>query len=147
LFSRRERASDAATSFLGRQARGARDLIGPFSADAVASLQEEAALLPESYDLFAESLLSANGVAADLRDVRRMIGRGAPDAAVRRADTPEARVAVALTLVALRESGEIDEHLAAAALLELVNGRSPLTEAALVRAAAKAEIPSIAASA
>lgn len=131
MFFRRLRAGEAATAYLNRQARSARDLIGPFSPTAVAALQAEAATLPDRCDLFADALLAAPGVATSIRDLRR---RGAAVVEVRSADTPEARVAVAKTIVALRESGMVDEHLAAAGLIELVGGRSRVTEAALVQA-------------
>jgi hypothetical protein len=130
-FIRRPRADEAAVAYLSRQARAARDLIGPFSAAAVAALQAEAATLPDRCELFTSALLATPGVAASIREMRR----GVVALALRAADTPEARVTVAKTIVALRESGMVDEHLAAAALVELVSGRSPLTEAALLRAA------------
>jgi hypothetical protein len=46
-------------------------------------------------------------------------------------------VAVAKALVALREEGLIDEHLAAAAVLELAGGTSRLATAALLDAAGR----------
>jgi hypothetical protein len=141
---RRLSPSQVADAYLHRQARQARDLVGPFAPTALAALQAEAATLPARCDLFADALLATVG-----SDVRRLsrdalhtpeadIDAVALSALHRRAvqaDTPVARVAIAKAIVALREAGSIDEHLAAAALVELSGARSPLTEAALVEAA------------
>ncbi|GAC1591240.1 MAG: hypothetical protein NVS3B21_09540 [Acidimicrobiales bacterium] len=139
------RLSDAeiARSYLSRQARAARDLIGPFSPAALVTIQAEAAGLPARLpDVFAAALLSANvGVAGDVRRLAKAIQRadtvGASPAGVRtsRADSPVARAAVAKAMIALREAGTIDEHVTAASLVELSAGRSALMEAALFQAA------------
>ena len=131
----------AATAYLTRQARPARDLVGPFSPVGLASLQAEAAELAHRCPQFTEALLgSREPVASDLRRVARALERGpAFEPLVRRAlqhaDTPMARVAVARALLLVRESGLADEHVVAAAMLELAAGPSPVTEIAL-RAAA-----------
>jgi hypothetical protein len=139
---RRVDEAHAASAYLTRQARPARDLIGPFSPTALTSLQAEAAELAHQCPQFADALLgSRDPVASDVRRIARALDRG-PGAgasvqeALRRADTPMARVAVARALVAVREAGLADEHVAAAALLELAAGPSPITEIALRAAAA-----------
>jgi hypothetical protein len=135
----------AASAYLARQARPARDLVGPFSTAALTSLQAEAAELAHRCPQFAAALLRAGDrVAGDVRRVARAraLDRG-PGAgslfrdAVRRADTPMARVAVARALVAVREAGLADEHVVAAAVLELAAGPSPITEIAVCAAAAE----------
>jgi hypothetical protein len=132
----------AASSYLARQARPARDLVGPFSALGLASLQAEAAELARRCPQFSEALLgSREPVVGDLRRVARAIERGpAFEALVRRAvqaaDTPMARVAIARALLLVREEGLADEHVVAAAMLELAAGPSPITEVALRAAAA-----------
>ncbi len=136
---RRVAERDAALAYLARQARQARDLIGPFSPAALAGLQREAATLPDRCDAFTAALRMAKApVGADLRRLARAMSgarRGALEVALAGADSPQARVAVAKALVALREAGSVDEHLAAAALVGLVAPRSALTEAALLVAA------------
>lgn len=141
---RRLSEAEIARSYLSRQARAARDLIGPFSPAALDALQAEAAGLPARYDVFTAAILAAPD--AVTTEVRRLAGamkrqsastiegptpRLRPD----RADSPMARVAVTKALVALREEGAIDEHLAAAAVIELAAGPSRLVGAALVEAA------------
>ena len=139
---RRVDEARAASAYLIRQARPARDLVGPFSPAALASLQTEAADLATGCPQFAEALLgSKDPVASDVRRIARAIeqGRGSDAAlhvAVRRADTPMARVAIARALTIVREAGLADEHVVAAALLELAAGPSPITEIALQIAAA-----------
>ena len=131
----------AATAYLTRQARPARDVVGPFSATGLASLQAEAAELARQCPQFAEALLgSRDPVASDLRHVARALERGPAfeplvRRAVQHADTPMARVAVAKALLLVREAGLADEHVAAAAMIELAAGPSPVTEAALRTAA------------
>lgn len=138
-FSRVSEA-DAASAYLARQARHARDIVGPFSPVALAALQAEAALLPETCEQFTAALLVAREpVTAAVRKLARSLRddhavRLLP-MVIRQADTPAARVAVAKAVAALREAGLVDEHVAAAALVELAGGSSPLTEAALVHAA------------
>jgi hypothetical protein len=140
---RRVSERTAATGYLARQARHARDVIGPFSTGALAALQAEAASLPSRCDLVTAALVAAREpVLSDIRHVARALEReatgrrvGALGAAVHRADTPMARVAVAKAFVSLREAGTVDEHLAAAALIEFSGARSPITEAALLQAA------------
>jgi hypothetical protein len=145
MILRRVGSSEAAAAYLRRQARNARDVVGPFSSGAVAALQAEAATLPDRCDLFSEALLTTPALAAGIRDLRRAVRRGESPAGLRHADTAEARVSVAKTFVALREAGLVDEHLVAAALLQLIDGRSPITEAALMRAAAGGEaVPAVA---
>ncbi|GAC1375876.1 MAG: hypothetical protein NVSMB4_04330 [Acidimicrobiales bacterium] len=139
------RLSDAeiARSYLSRQARAARDLIGPFSPAALVTIQAEAAALPARLpQVFDAALLSAHvSVANEVRRLARAIQRasaaGAPISGVRaaRADSPIARAAVAKAMVALREAGSVDEHVTAASLIELSGGRSALMEAALFQAA------------
>jgi len=118
--------------------------VGPFSTAALVSLQAEAADLATQCPQFAEALLgSRDPVAADVRRVARAIEQGpaaeaALRGALRRADTPMARVAVARALLVVREAGLADEHVVAAAMLELAAGPSPspITELALHAAAA-----------
>jgi hypothetical protein len=140
------RLSDAeiARSYLSRQARQARDLIGPFSPQALHALQQEAAALPLRHDSFTTAFLAAPGSVPDeIRRMARAMQRRSeagdevapPRLTATRADTPMARVAVAKALLALREEGVVDEHLAAAAVIELANGPSPLATAALLQAA------------
>jgi hypothetical protein len=132
----------AASAYLARQARPARDLVGPFSAIGLASLQAEAADLARRCPQFSEVLLgSREPVVGDLRRVARAIERGpAFEPLVRRAvhaaDTPMARVAVARALLLVREADLADEHVVAAAMLELAAGPSPITEVALRSTAA-----------
>lgn len=141
------RLSDAeiARSYLSRQARQARDLIGPFSPQAVHALQAEAAMLPARHDAFTDALLVApDSVSGEVRRMARALQRRSeagdeiapPRLSATRADTPMARVAIAKTLVALREAGAVDEHVVAAAVIELAGGASPIAVAALVQAAA-----------
>ena len=138
---RRVDDAHAASAYLIRQTRPARDLIGPFSPVALASLQAEAADLAARCPQFAEALLgSGDPVASDVRRVARAMERGPGFepivlGALRRADTPMARVAIERALVVVREAGLADEHVVAAAILELAAGPSPVTEIAL-RAAA-----------
>lgn len=139
------RLSDAeiARSYLSRQARAARDLIGPFSPAALVAIQAEAAALPARLpQIFDAALLSAHvSVANDVRRLARVIQRaevaGAATSGVQasRADSPIARAAVAKAMVALREAGSVDEHVTAASLIELSGGYSALMEAALLQAA------------
>jgi len=141
---RRLSEMEMSVAFLGRQSRQARDLIGPFSPVALEALRAEAATLPAQCTAFTAALLAApDPVPADVRKLARAVelaARGAPDAdprlraALHRADSPVARVAVARALIALREGGLVDEHLAAAALVALPGGRSTLAEAALLQA-------------
>jgi hypothetical protein len=138
------RVSDAAaaTGYLTRQARQARDVIGPFSSAALHALQREAASVPSRCELITAALVAAREpVITDLRHVARAVEReaagrrrGALDAVLQRADTPMARVAVAKAFVALREAGSVDEHVTAAALIELTAPSSPIVEAALLQA-------------
>lgn len=140
------RLSDAeiARSYLSRQARQARDLIGPFSPQALHALQTEAATLPARHDAFTDALLAApDTVSGEVRRMARALQRRSeagdeiapPRLSATRADTPMARVAIAKALLALREEGVVDEHLVAAAVIELAGGPSPLAGAALVQAA------------
>ncbi|MFI5040316.1 MAG: hypothetical protein ACHQNA_00470 [Acidimicrobiales bacterium] len=126
-----------------RQAKQARDLIGPFSPAALDALQQEAATLPARCSVFSDTLLAAGEpVASAVERIGRVLAQTrarhgdaatvAVHAAVRRADSPVARVAVAKAIVALREAGAVDEHLAAAVLVALPTGVSLLTEAALL---------------
>jgi len=142
---RRLKDEEVASAFLGRQARKARDLIGPFSPAALDALRREAASLPTRCDTFTDALLTAGDEVAAVverigRAVARVQGRPAKERAgilesvVRRGDSPLARVAVAKAIIALREAGTVDEHLAAAVLVSLPNGVSLLTEAALLEA-------------
>jgi hypothetical protein len=139
---RRVSDTTAASGYLARQARQARDVVGPFSATGLAALQAEAASLPARCEVITAALVAAREpVLSDLRRLARTIEReaigrqtGALGAALRRADTPMARVAVAKAFVSLREAGSVDEHIAAAALIEFVGPRSPITEAALLQA-------------
>ena len=117
---RRLTPTEIANAYLSRQARQAREVIGPFSQAAVATLQAEAATLPDRCDLFTETLLASP--AAVIRQVQR------------RADTAPVRVAVAKAVIALREAGTLDEHLAAAALVDLTRPQSALCTAALAAA-------------
>lgn len=113
-----------AAAYLSRQGRQARDVLGGFSQAAVSVLQEEAATLPARCDLFSEAL------------------RAAPAAVVRQvhqhADTAMVRAAVAKAVIALREAGFVDEHLAAAALIDLTKHQSALCEAAMRQAIVEA---------
>ncbi len=132
----------AAAAYLTRQARPARDVVGPFSSLGLASLQAEAAELARQCPQFAEVLLgSRDPVASDLRQVARALERGPAfeplvRRALQRADTPMARVAIARALLLVREAGLADEHVTAAAMIELASGPSPLTQTALRAAAA-----------
>jgi hypothetical protein len=139
---RRLTRDEIATAYLHRQARHARDLIGPFAAPAIAALQAEAASLPSRCEVFTGALRSA--VPSALRELQnsamtpeRLWARAAA------ADTVVARAAVSKAIVTLREAGEIDEHLAAAAIIELASGRSRLCEAALVEAAGSHHAPAV----
>ena len=138
---RRVDETRAAAAYLIRQARPARDLVGPFSPVALASLQAEAVDLAVRCPQFAEALLgSRDPVASDLRRLARVLERGPGNeamirAAVQHADTPMARVAIARALLVVREAGLADEHVVAAAMLELAAGPSPLTEVSLRTAA------------
>lgn len=140
------RLSDAeiARSYLSRQARQARDLVGPFSPQALHALQTEAATLPGRHDTFTDALLAApDSVSGEIRRMARALQRRseagdeitAPRLSATRADTPMARVAVAKALLALREEGVVDEHIVAAAVIELAGGPSPLAAAAVIQAA------------
>ena len=134
---------DAASAYLSRQARHARDLIGPFSPAATTTLRAEAATLPARCEVFTDALLaSREPVGSEVRKVALALERSRSGqlgsrhvlAALESADSPMARVAVAKALITMREAGYIDEYLAAAALLELAEVASPITEAALLAA-------------
>jgi len=137
---------EIASAHLSRQARRSRDVVGHFSTAALETLQGEAVTLPGRCGSFADALLL--GPRPVLTDIRRAAsalarlngssadGRLALRGALQRADTPLARVIVAKTVLALREQGAIDEHLAAAALIELSGPRSALTEDAVFHTAA-----------
>jgi hypothetical protein len=134
---------DAAVAYLARQARHARDLIGPFSPAAMTTLRAEAATLPARCGVFTDSLLVAREpVGSDVRKVARALERSRSGqlgsrhvlAALESADSPMARVAVAKALITMREAGVIDEYLPAAAFLELATATSPIAEAALLAA-------------
>jgi len=152
---RRVSQHDAARAYLARQARHARDLIGPFSPVAMTTLRAEAATLPARCDVFTNALLiSREPVGSELRKVARALERSRSGhlgsrhvlAALEGADSPMARVAVAKALIVMREGGFIDEYLTAAALLELALVDSPITEAALLaagRSIAGLDVPSI----
>jgi hypothetical protein len=114
-------ANELAAAYLGRQARQAREVLGPFASSAVARLQEEAATLPDRCDVFATALHAAR--------IHRLD------------DTPAVRVALAKAVIALRESGTIDEHLAAAALLDLTAAHSLVSDAARRQAATPPPAP------
>lgn len=125
---RRLSASEVALAYLGRQIRDARELLIPFSPTAVAALREEAATLPARCDLFTDALR-----AAPERVIRQVRGH---------ADTPVVRAAVARAVIALREAGTVDEHLAAAALIDLTQAHSAVCEAAMDQADAAARVAS-----
>jgi hypothetical protein len=140
---------DAATAYLARQARPARDLIGPFSATGLAAIQAEAAAVAGSRPEFVDALLAARDpVATDVRRVGRAAAErsseGRVAAAVRRADTPMARAALARAWLALREAGGVDEHLTAAAMLDLIAVRSGVVEAAVLQAGRSTAAPTAA---
>ncbi len=115
---RRLSASEVALAYLGRQIRDARELLIPFSPEAVAVLREEAASLPARCDLFVDVL------------------RAMPERVIRPrgGDSATLRAAVARAVIALREAGAVDEHLAAAALIDLTQEHSPVCDAAVAQA-------------
>jgi hypothetical protein len=139
---RRVGEGEAAAAYLGRQTRGARDVLAPFAPSAIAALQGEAATLMKLAERVPAALLAAgDAVAADVRRIARALARpGGTEGdlmvrgAVRRADTAPARATVARLFLTLREAGVVDEHLAAAALLDLIGERSRVSEAALLEA-------------
>jgi len=135
--------ADVARAYLHRQARPARDLVAPFSPGGFDGLRRELVGLPEGQPTVAAAL---SGRAAD--EVARLVnaaarrddesGRSLIRAVVGQADLPLARVALAKAVIALREDRAIDEHLAAAAILDLDGPKSELLAAALRRAATEA---------
>lgn len=140
---RRVSERDAAIAHVRRQSRRGWETVSPFSSEAIAALQDEAAALPARSETFSAALSTGRDpVGSDVRRLGRALQRaGSPDhpavhAALRRADTPVARAAVAKAIAALRESGEVDEYLAGAALFDLSGYRSRITDAALLAAAA-----------
>jgi hypothetical protein len=136
---------EAAAAHVQRQSRVGWETVSPFSTSALAALQAEAACLPRRSDVFRDALAVARDpVAGDLRRLARALQRtGDPEhpavqAALRRADTPIARAAIAKAVTTLRESGEVDEYVAGAGLFELAGYRSALADAALLQAASRA---------
>ncbi|MHB8463496.1 MAG: hypothetical protein ACYDH6_13775 [Acidimicrobiales bacterium] len=115
-------SEEVAQAYLSRQARQARDVVGPFSTAAVAALQTEAATLPERCALFSDALVST-------RHVRRGV------------DTPTVRAALVKATIALREAGAVDEHLAAATIIDLTQPSSAVCDAAMAEAAARRRTP------
>lgn len=141
---RRVSEREAAAAHVQRQSRTGWETVSPFSTSALAALQAEAASLPTRSDVFRAALsVARDPVAGDLRRLARALQRvGNPEhpavqAALRRADTPIARAAIAKAMTSLRESGEVDEYLAGAGLFELGGYRSALTDAALLQAATR----------
>jgi hypothetical protein len=134
---------DAAAAYLARQARPARDLVGPFSVTGLAVLQAEAAQVAGRRPEFGDALRgTGDPVGSDVRRVVRAVAAAGGNTddprtrgAIRRADSPMARAAVARAWMALREAGRVDEHLAAAAMLDLVGPRSQVIDAAVLQAA------------
>ena len=133
--------ADVARAYLHRQARPARDLVAPFSPGGFDGLRRELAGLPDKQPTVAAAL---TGRAAG--EVARLVNAAAHRdeessrslirAVVGQADLPLARVSLAKAVIALREDRTIDEHLAAAAILDLDGPKSELLAAALRRAAA-----------
>jgi hypothetical protein len=105
-------------------------------------LRRELSLLPDSQALVGAALgeraaaeVSKLVLAAAKRD--GPAGDALIATVVGRAGLPMARVALAKAVIALREEGALDEHLAAAAILDVDGPQSTLLAAALRRAAAE----------
>jgi hypothetical protein len=132
--------ADVGRAYLRRQARAARELLAPFSPAGFDGLRRELAGLPWSEETIAAAL---SGRAA--AEVSRLVGAAAKRdeqssgalirAVVGQAGLPIARVALAKAVIALRQEGALDEHLAAAAILDLDGPKSELLAAALLHAA------------
>ena len=135
--------ADVARAHLHRLARPARDLVAPFSPGGFDGLRRELAGLPGRQPKVAAAL---SGRAGD--EVARLVnaaasrdeesGRSLIRAVVGQAQLPLARVALAKAIIALREDRTVDEHLAAAAILDLDGPKSELLAAALRHAVVEA---------
>ncbi|MBA2273188.1 MAG: SEC-C domain-containing protein [Actinobacteria bacterium] len=127
-----------AKAFLSAQARAAAvDLISLGEAD-LARLYGELFDLPE-HDLSLMTPLP-EVFTSDLARLCRAAARMDPDATdaalpgvLARADTPVARAALARAVIALRDSGQLDDKLAAGALVDLDSRSSALMRASLIQ--------------
>lgn len=133
---------DAGRAYVHRQARSARELLAPFSPSGMDGLRRELSLLPGTQALVSDAL--GGRVAGEVSKLVEAAARRDPPAGdhliasvVARAGLPMARVALAKAVIALREEGAVDEHLAAAAILDLDGPQSALLGAALGHAAAQ----------
>jgi hypothetical protein len=134
--------SDAARAYMHRQARAARDLLAPFSPSGMDGLRRELALLPASQPLIRDALGGRAG-----HEVSKLVmaaarraeadGDALISAVVARPGMFMARVALEKAVIARREDGALDEHFAAAAILDLDGPASVLLAAAVRQAAAE----------
>jgi hypothetical protein len=135
---KRVRDVDVARAYLHRQARAARELLAPFSPGGLDGLRHELATLPSRYRLVADALRGP--ATPEVSRLAAAAARRAGDvdafvtAMVAHIDTPLARAALAKAVVAERAQADLDEHLAAAALVDLDNPRSELLLAATLAA-------------
>jgi hypothetical protein len=116
--------------------------VAQFSPGGVDGLRRELAGLPDKQPTVAAALSGRAGaeVASLVNSAARRDDEGAKAlirAVVGQAILPLARVALAKAVLALREDRTIDEHLAAAAILDLDGPKSELLAAALQRSAAE----------
>jgi hypothetical protein len=128
-----------ARAHLHRQARAARDLLAPFSPSGIEGLRREVSELPRRHAELPAGLWSspAPEVARLLSAATRRRGHEVSSfltSVLTYADLPLARVAVARGVLALREREAIDEHIAAAALVDLDQRASALLAATIEEA-------------
>jgi len=127
---RRVPDAEIARGHLRRQARAARDLLAPFSPSAIDELRREAADLVDSHP----GMVAAAARCSDT--VKLMAARRPLDRARRHVDLSLTRVALARQVMALREDGLVDDHLAAAALVDLEDPSSVVLTATVDHLAA-----------
>jgi hypothetical protein len=140
---RRLSEADVARAHVHRQARAARELLYPFSAGGMEGLRHELSSLPAAQDRVGSALQgrAATEVAKLVSAAARRdqpAGEALIGAVTARAGLQLARVALAKAVMALREDGEIDEHLTAAAIVDLDGPASVLLAAAVSHDAAVA---------
>ena len=133
---RRLPEAEVARAYLHRQARTAREVLAPFSPGGLAGLRSELVGLPSAHPVMEQAWRGPTTLAVERLIAAAQKRAGDAEAFVHamlaRLDTPLMRVALARATIALRQEGAIDEHLAAAALVDLDQAGSVLLEAAVL---------------
>jgi hypothetical protein len=128
---------DIARAHLRRQARGARDVLAPFSPSGLHGLRAEVGALARTHPDLASAVTGSDGARLAVAAARH--GGDTIEAfvrvAIRRHPLALARVALARAVIALREARAVDEYLAAAAIVDLDQPSSALLEGAVLAAA------------